>query len=123
MQGRAAPREARNREIEGAPEKVRGTRLALEPRAEHLEHAIGLRERAPDAIDGLGIVARVLAVAFERNRLGEFHRPGVDRRYNIKISKGGTHIAQEKPNRNRPRRKKDVLSVPSPDTESGVDRR
>src|SRR3546814_8593040 len=26
MQGRAAPREARNREIEGAPEKVRGTR-------------------------------------------------------------------------------------------------
>src|SRR3546814_3433685 len=27
MQGRAAPREARNREIEGAPEKVRGTRL------------------------------------------------------------------------------------------------
>src|SRR3546814_2005937 len=55
MQGRAAPREARNREIEGAPEKVRGTRLALEPRAAHLEHAIGLRERAPDAIDGLGI--------------------------------------------------------------------
>src|SRR3546814_4427846 len=104
MQGRAAPREALNREIEGAPEKVRGTRLALEPRAEHLEHAIGLRERAPDAIDGLGIVARVLAVAFERNRIGEFHRPGVDRDRNIQLRKGGHHI---------PRSDKQKYALPS----------
>src|SRR3546814_12988736 len=35
MQGSAAPREARNREIDGAPDNVRGTRLSLERRDRH----------------------------------------------------------------------------------------
>src|SRR3546814_6116945 len=66
---------------------------------------------------GLGIVARVLAVAFERNRLGDFHRPGVDRDRNIQLRKGGHHIAMEIRHGHRRQREMAFASVRSPDPE------
>src|SRR6185503_16927855 len=64
--------EARHREIRRAPEVVHGTDLADEARAERLEYAIRLHERAPVPLRGVSVVRAVRVVALERDGVGHF---------------------------------------------------
>ena len=66
---RAAPREARDREIRRAPEVVNRAALSDEPRAEVREDAVRLRERAKVAVRVFGVVRAVNLVAFEGDRI------------------------------------------------------
>src|SRR5271156_3449892 len=75
--GRAAG-EARDRQIETAPEEMDGAGLAEIAGAEQLEEAIHLDERAPEAMCGLGVIGGVDLVLRETDRVREFVRHFVD---------------------------------------------
>ena len=62
MLRRGAAGKAGDREIHGPPEQVHGAALADEAAAEDLEHAVGLRERPPEAVDRVRIVRAVRLV-------------------------------------------------------------
>src|SRR6202044_3180467 len=57
--------EARDREIEAAPEEMYGADFSNEARGELLEDLVGLDEDAPEAVRGVGVVGGVLGVLCE----------------------------------------------------------
>jgi hypothetical protein len=59
MHGRDPPGEARHGQLEGAPEEVHWTHLADEASTECFEDPIGLHKRLPEAVAGVGVVARM----------------------------------------------------------------
>ena len=81
--GRAAG-EARDRQVEAAPEEVHGALLAVEAAAEALEDAVRLDHRAPPAVHGVAVIGRVLFVLGERDRRFHLDRPGEDLRLEAK---------------------------------------
>ena len=62
MERRAASGEPGRGEIETAPEEMDRTRLAEEAGAEELEDAIGLHERAPEAMGGGRVIGSAPSV-------------------------------------------------------------
>src|SRR6185312_10715483 len=79
--GRPSPREAREREVERAPEEMQRARLADELAAEALEHRPHGLQRAPERGGALAIVRMVARIRLEADRLGHLdrHRPDADR--------------------------------------------
>ena len=78
MRRRGATREARHRKIEAAPEEMHRAGLAEEAAAEALEDAVGLEQRAPEAVDRGRVIAGMSAVGIERQRIGDLARPTAD---------------------------------------------
>src|SRR3954452_17134651 len=76
---RRPPRDPRHREVEAAPEEMHRARLAEKTGAEELEDAIGLDERAPEAMRRGGIVGGVDAVLREADRVRDLVRHLLDR--------------------------------------------
>ena len=78
MLRRGSSGKTRHRQVERSPEKVYRTCLAYESRPELLQDAVGLHQRPPEAIDGIGIVACMLSIFLEGYRHFHFDRPGED---------------------------------------------
>jgi hypothetical protein len=78
MGRRAPPGEARHRQIEAAPEEMHRARLAEKAAAEQLEHPVGLHQRAPEAVRGLGVVRLMRFVQGEADRVRHLVGPVVD---------------------------------------------
>src|SRR5271166_6566479 len=74
---RAPSREARERQIETAPEEMHGAHFAGESRTKFLQHAVDARQNSPEPVRMVGIVARVRDVALEPDGVRHFlrHRP------------------------------------------------
>ncbi|MEZ5475187.1 MAG: hypothetical protein R3E72_09330 [Steroidobacteraceae bacterium] len=68
MDWRRAARKARHSQIERAPEQMDRTDLAEKAGAKRGQHPIRLHQRLPEAVHGVGIVARIRCVALERRR-------------------------------------------------------
>src|SRR5262249_23281026 len=93
--GGAAPREARDGEIEAAPEEVDGAAFAEEPRAEFTEHAECRQHRATEALRGVGVVGAVRLVLVERDRVLDLGGPRADRRGELELVERRAHGAVE----------------------------
>jgi hypothetical protein len=78
MARRAAAGKPGGREIEAAPEEMHRARLAEKAAAEQLEDAVDLDERAPEAMDRVGIVAGMAAVVGKAGRVRDLARHVVD---------------------------------------------
>jgi hypothetical protein len=83
MLGRATSGESCHRQIHCTPEQVNRAALADETRPELLQHAIGLDEHPPEAIDRIGIVRSMRIVLAKGNRVGDFVRRGDDLHWQI----------------------------------------
>ena len=86
MERSRPPGEARDREVEAAPEEVHRARLSEEAAPEQLEDAIGLDEHPPEAMGRLGVVAGVGAVLRERDGVGHLVRQLVDRHRDAEVA-------------------------------------
>ena len=64
-----ATREARDREIEAAPEEMHQTGLAQEAGAESREQRVRDNEGAPEAVRGIGVVGAVNFIGRKRDRV------------------------------------------------------
>src|SRR6478672_7406229 len=69
---------ARDREVEAAPEEVDRAYLADKARAEHLQDAVGLRQRLPKPLNHHRIILRMGSVLVERYGIRDFIRHGPD---------------------------------------------
>ena len=80
MLRRGASREARDRQVEAAPEKVDRAHLAHEIGAKFLEQSISLKQRAEEAMRPVGIVLAEGLVAVEVDGFRDFvgHRVDLD---------------------------------------------
>src|SRR5262249_14297545 len=76
---RRASREARDGQVEAAPEEMHRAHLAEETAAKVRDDDVGLQQYAPEAPGRIGVVAAVCAVLGEANRVDELHRSVVDR--------------------------------------------
>src|SRR5689334_3807412 len=101
MLGRPPSRKARDREIRRAPEVVHGTALSDEARTEHLEHAVGLYERAPVAMRVLAVVRAVDVVLVERDRIRNLVRPPEDVDVHVELRELSHETAVERGDRLR----------------------
>jgi hypothetical protein len=79
MQRGAPPGEPGHREVEAAPEEMDRADLAQEGAAEELQDTIGLDEREPESMRGVGVIARVNGVIGKGDGIRYFVRRLVDR--------------------------------------------
>jgi chromosomal replication initiation ATPase DnaA len=78
MRRRGPAGKSRHCEIETAPEKVHGARLAEERSLELLERAVGREQDAMKALNIVRVVSRMHIVLRERNRIGDFVRTAIN---------------------------------------------
>jgi hypothetical protein len=93
---RGAPaRKPRHREIETAPEEMNRACLAEKAAAKELEDAIGLDERAPEAMRGGGVVTSMCVILRKADGIGHLVRQLVDRRFDSDLLQKIHHMAVE----------------------------
>src|SRR5437762_8959186 len=94
-------RETGHRQIKASPKEMHGTAFATKSRAELLEHAIALRQNAPESIGLFAVVRAMLFIFIERNRICYFIRQLVDRHREVELVEILHHGAIKVRNRTR----------------------
>ncbi|MBV8095187.1 MAG: hypothetical protein JO110_18545 [Acetobacteraceae bacterium] len=111
MAGRLPPREPGHREIETAPEEMHRACLAEKPGTKELEDAIGLQERAPEAVGRGGVIASMTSILREADRFEHLVRHLVDRDRDAEAVQEGDRPPMEIGNGLRLERKAPLLAA------------
>jgi hypothetical protein len=121
MRRRGPAGEARQSEVEAAPEEMHRAHFADEAGTERLQHMRGLKQRAPEPIGRVRVVGRMHGVLLKGDRIGKLARHRPDRYVQSQRVEPTHQLAVEIGDRHGLEREVGARAVARPDHQAMVD--